>query len=57
LPHTGTTLILPRAAIAGRVRALDYIGAVEDAFRELAAGTIESLPAGHVPGERGALHF
>ena len=57
MPNTGTTLVLSRAAIAGRVRPLDYVDAVEDAFRALAAGAIESLPAAHVPGERGAFHI
>src|SRR5215471_7705145 len=50
------TLILPRAAIAGRVRPIDYIDAVEGAFRALAAGQVESIAAGHVPGEGGAFH-
>jgi ornithine cyclodeaminase/alanine dehydrogenase-like protein (mu-crystallin family) len=51
------TLILSRADIAGRVPPLDYIEAVEGAFRALAAGTIESLVPGLVPGDRGAFHI
>jgi ornithine cyclodeaminase/alanine dehydrogenase-like protein (mu-crystallin family) len=53
----GETLVLSRAAIAGRVAPLDYVEAVEHAFRALAAGAIDSLPAGHVPGEHGAFHI
>ena len=51
------TLILTRAFIAGCVRPIDYIDAVEGAFRALANGEIESIAAGHVPGEGGAFHI
>lgn len=51
------TLVLTRAAIAGRVRPIEYIEAVEGAFRALAAGDLESIAAGHVPGDGGAFHI
>jgi len=51
------TLILSRADIAGRIQPLDYIDAVEGAFRALATGAIESLAPAQVPGERGTFHI
>lgn len=51
------TLVLTQAYIAGSSRPIDYIRAVESAFRALAAGEVVSLPVGHVPAQGGAFHI
>ncbi len=51
------TLILSRAYVASSAHPIDYIRAVEAAFRALAAGDMQSLPVGHVPAQGGAFHI
>jgi len=51
------TLVLSQAYVAGSARPIDYIRAIEAAFRALAEGDMESLPVGHVPGQGGAFHI
>ena len=50
------TLILARDYVARIAAPRDYLDAVEAAFRALAAGAMQSLPVGHVPGSGGAFH-
>lgn len=50
------TLILSRSYIENLATPADYFRAVEQAFRDLAAGTTQSLPVGHVPAPDGAFH-
>jgi alanine dehydrogenase len=54
---THHTLILTQAQIATLATPRDYLAAVEQAFRELANGEVDSLPVGHVPGTGGAFHL
>lgn len=51
------TLVLTREQVAACAGAADYIRAVESAFRALAAGEVQSLPVGHVPGQGGTFHI
>jgi ornithine cyclodeaminase/alanine dehydrogenase-like protein (mu-crystallin family) len=51
------TLVLSQAYIACSARPIDYIRAVEAAFRALADGDRVSLPVGHVPGQGGDFHI
>lgn len=55
--NTMNTLVLSRAYVAAGARPLDYIHAVEAAFRALAAGDMQSPPVGHVDGHGGAFHI
>ncbi|HVF35359.1 MAG TPA: ornithine cyclodeaminase family protein [Candidatus Saccharimonadia bacterium] len=50
-------LVLSRREVVALATARDYLEAVEGAFRALAAGEVESLPVGHVPGVGGAFHI
>ncbi len=56
-PIAMNTLVLSRAYIAASARPLDYIHAVEAAFRALAAGNLQVPPVGHVDGHGGAFHI
>jgi alanine dehydrogenase len=51
------TLVLSRDYIRGRAQPIDYIRAVEAAFRALATGEMQSLPVGHIPGRDGGIHI
>lgn len=51
------TLVLSRDYIRGRAQPIDYIRAVEAAFRALAAGEMKSLPVGHIAGREGGIHI
>ena len=56
-PAFTQTLVLSREIIAEVVDFADYVSAVEDAFRRLAAGTISVPDVVHIPAPNGAFHI
>ena len=56
-PAFTQTLVLSREIIAKVVDFADYVSAVEDAFRRLAAGTICVPDVVHIPAPNGAFHI